>query len=183
MLFARRAAAPARSLLRRQQPRRFGSSSAESHGEHHHHHAEPVNESLGRGFYIGVASIPVGLAVYKFSTSDPNTKPWLTRLIEEYSPSRKTWEERNALHTMAVERAAEDRHLFYSQNPPVTINLSCPEVFNTGSPINVPAGNGSADLTAVVAHYERKNKTIEEQRVAQMKDGKVVSLYEDGRYF
>lgn len=83
-------------------------------------------------FYIGAASLPIGLALYKFSTSDPNSKPWITRLIEEYSNSGKTWEDRNALHTMAVERAAKDRHLFYSQNPPKTISLSCPEyVFET----------------------------------------------------
>lgn len=176
MSFVRRAAAPARTFLR-QQPRRYGSSSA---GEHH---AEPVNETLGRGFYVAVASVPVGLALYKFSTSDAEKKPWITRLIEEYSTPSKTWEERNHLHTMAIERAASDRHLFYSQNPPKTIDLSCPEVFNQGSPINMPAGNSSADLSAVVAHYERKNAAVETQRVAQMKDGKVHSIYEDGRYF
>lgn len=47
----------------------------------------------------------------------------------------------------------------------------------------MPAGNASADLTAVVAHYERRNAAIEAERVAQMKDGKVQSIYEDGRYF
>lgn len=56
-------------------------------------------------------------------------------------------------------------------------------VFNQGSPINMPAGNASADLTAIVAHYERKNAAMEAQRVAQLKDGKVQSIYEDGRWF
>ena len=54
--------------------------------------------------------------------------------------------------------------------------------FNTGSPINVSAGNGSADLKHVVAHYEARNKATEEKRVARMKDGKVVSIYDDDRY-
>jgi hypothetical protein len=56
-------------------------------------------------------------------------------------------------------------------------------IFNSGSPINVPAGNGGADLTAVVAHYERRRKAVEEYRAARMKDGKVVSIYDDDRYF
>ncbi|PGH35205.1 hypothetical protein GX50_01901 [[Emmonsia] crescens] len=179
MFPARRAAAPARTLLRRQQPRRLASST--SHGEHHH--AEPVNESFGRGFYVFLASVPVGLALYKYSTSDPNSKPWMTRLIENCFPKESMWEKRNALHTAAIEQAASDRHLFHSQSASLNFELSFPETFNSGSPMNVPAGNGSADLTAIVAHYEAKNKKIEEERVARMKDGKVVSIYDDNRYF
>jgi hypothetical protein len=38
-----------------------------------------------------------------------------------------TWERMNAIHTVAVEQAAYDRHLFQSQNAPVTIDLMCPE--------------------------------------------------------
>jgi hypothetical protein len=34
------------------------------------------------------------------------------------------------------------------------------------------------DLSAVVAHYEQQNKQMEVARVARMKDGKVVSLYD-----
>jgi len=180
MLPARRSAAPVRALLRRQQPRRFDSSSA--HGEHHHP-AAPVNEGFGRGFYVTVASIPLGLAFYKYSTSDANKKPWITQLIEQHMEKQSTWERVNAIHTVAVEQAAFDRHLFHSQNATVTIDLMCPEVFNSGSPINVPAGNGAADLTAVVAHYERRRNAIEQDRVARMKDGKVVSIYDDDRYF
>ncbi|KAK2799014.1 hypothetical protein FQN50_008641 [Emmonsiellopsis sp. PD_5] len=178
MFLARRAAAPARTLLRRQQPCRSGSSAA-----HDHHHAEPVNETFGRGFYLSIASVPVGILLYNYSTSDPEKTPWITRLIEDSFPKESMWERRNAIHTAAIEQAAQDRHLFQSQNDPVNIGLSCPEVFNTGSPMNVPAGNGSADLTAVVSHYQMRNKKTEEQRVARMKDGKVVSLYDDDRYF
>jgi hypothetical protein len=49
--------------------------------------------------------------------------------------------------------------------------------FNTSPPYNVPAGS-SVDLSAVVAHYEQQNKQMEVARVARMKDGKVVSLYD-----
>ncbi|KAF3893282.1 hypothetical protein GY631_3754 [Trichophyton interdigitale] len=174
MFLARRATAPARRALVQRQPRRF-----DSHSAHH----EPVNEHLGRGFYIAVASIPVGLALYKYSTSDASSKPWLTRAIETFTASEAVLERNNALHTRAIEEAAADRHLFHSQNPPLTIDMSFPELFNTGSPINMSPGRSSGDLSAVVAHYEKRQADMEKARVGRMKDGKVQSLYEDGRYF
>lgn len=48
--------------------------------------------------------------------------------------------------------------------------------------MNVPAGH-SADLSSVVAHYEKKRAIAESERVAKLKDGKVESIYEDERYF
>lgn len=48
---------------------------------------------------------------------------------------------------------------------------------NAGSPYNVSPGS-QADLSAVVAHYKRQNEEMEEARVARMKDGKVVSVYD-----
>ncbi|EEP76653.1 predicted protein [Uncinocarpus reesii 1704] len=164
MFLARRSAAPARAFLRRHQPRRYAHSEA--------HHAEPVNESFGRGFYIAIASIPAGLALYKYSTSDSKNAPWITRLIEEYTPSENLWAKRNALHTLAVEKAASDRHLFHSQNPLLTIDLKYPEMFNAGSPINMPAGNSSGDLRAVISHYQKRQKAQEEDRLARMENGK-----------
>ncbi|EAS36862.3 NADH-ubiquinone oxidoreductase 178 kDa subunit [Coccidioides immitis RS] len=175
MFLARRSAAPARTLLRRHQPFRS------AHGEAHH--AEPVNEYFGRGFYLAIASVPVGIAIYKYSTSDSKHTPWITRLIEEYTPNESLWEKRNALHTLAMEKAAADRHLFHSQNPPLTLELRCPEIFNSGSPINMPAGNSSGNLQAVVAHYQQRQRAQEERRVARMENGKVQSMYDDGRYF
>jgi hypothetical protein len=50
-------------------------------------------------------------------------------------------------------------------------------MMNTGSPYNVSPGS-QADLSAVVAHYKRKNQEIEDARVARMKDGKASSLYD-----
>jgi len=52
-------------------------------------------------------------------------------------------------------------------------------MFNHGSPWNVVAGQGSADLTQLVSHYEAKHKKIEESRIGRMRDGKVVTIYED----
>lgn len=50
-------------------------------------------------------------------------------------------------------------------------------ILNSHSPYNVSPGS-QVDLSHVVAHYERKNQESEEARVARMKDGKVVSLYD-----
>ena len=80
----------------------------------------PVNESLGRGFYLTLALIPLSFALYKFSrssnpnVSDPSAKeqPWLTRVIQSYDHWGKEWERRNSLHTAMIEQAAHDRHLF-----------------------------------------------------------------------
>lgn len=49
-------------------------------------------------------------------------------------------------------------------------------MMNTGSPYNVSPGS-QADLSSVVAHYQRKNQEIEAARVERMKDGKA-SLYD-----
>jgi hypothetical protein len=51
-------------------------------------------------------------------------------------------------------------------------------MFNTGSPINVAAGAGQADLNELVQHYKAKHDAMEEKRLASMKDGKVVPLHE-----
>lgn len=50
-------------------------------------------------------------------------------------------------------------------------NLSFPpnlRVFNTGSPYNVPAGH-SINMEAIIAHYEKRNREVEEKRVARQK--------------
>lgn len=49
--------------------------------------------------------------------------------------------------------------------------------FSAVAPYNVAPGQ-SADLSHVVAHYQRQNQEMETARVARMQDGKVVSLYE-----
>lgn len=50
-------------------------------------------------------------------------------------------------------------------------------MMNAGSPINVAPGS-QADLSKVVAYYEKQNKDIEEARVARQQGGKVVSIYD-----
>lgn len=50
-------------------------------------------------------------------------------------------------------------------------------IMNAGGPYNVPAGS-VVDMSAVAAHYDRENKKTEENRVARLQNGKVVSIYD-----
>ncbi|RJE25429.1 hypothetical protein PHISCL_02252 [Aspergillus sclerotialis] len=114
--------------------------------------------------------------IYKSNTESGN-ESWISNLISKWTPSEKVFEQRNALHTVAVEKAAHDRHLFMAQSQRETVGIRSPEQLNASGPYNVPAG-ALADVSAVAAHYERENQLAEEARVASMKDGKVVSLYD-----
>ncbi|KAL1965983.1 hypothetical protein VTN77DRAFT_4923 [Rasamsonia byssochlamydoides] len=176
MFLARRSVAPARQLLRPQQPRRFASHAA--HGDHHHH-AAPVNESFGPSFYVAVSTFAAGYILYRIdkASKESGSESWISSLIRKWMPSEKIFEERNAIRTAALEKAAVDRHLFISAPGKEYIELKDPELFNSGSPYNVPAGS-QADLSAVAAYYHKKNQEMEERRVARMKDGKVVSIYD-----
>ncbi|KAL6720735.1 hypothetical protein ACLMJK_002660 [Lecanora helva] len=153
------------------------SASAGGHGRtHHNHHPEPVNENLGRGFYISLAALALSFALYKFSRSsssdpasagDPNTQPLLTRAMQYYNYFQDRYAKINATHTAALERAGEDRNLFQSAPWTHHVELKFPEIFNTGSPYNVPAGH-AADLTELKAHYERRNKEMEAKQMANL---------------
>ncbi|KXG47563.1 uncharacterized protein PGRI_014330 [Penicillium griseofulvum] len=167
-MFAARRSVPSTRLLLRTQ-RRWG-----SHGAH-----APVNESFGRSFYVTCGSIASAFLLYHVSKSneESGSPSWISNLISKWTPSQEVFEQRNAIHTAMMEKAASDRHLLGSQGPPEAYSLLQPDMMNAGSPYNVSPGS-QADLSHVVAHYQRKNQEIEESRVARMKDGKVVSLYE-----
>ncbi|KAJ5841527.1 hypothetical protein N7534_011357 [Penicillium rubens] len=167
MFAARRSAPSTRQLLRTQ--RRW-----DSHAAH-----EPVNEGFGRSFYVTCGSIASAYLLYRVSQSnEKSSEPsWISGLISKWTPSQEVFEQRNAIHTAMMEKAATDRHLLGSQGPPEAFALRQPDMMNAGSPYNVSPGS-QADLSHVVAHYQRKNQEIEESRVARMKDGKVVSIYE-----
>ncbi|BCR90801.1 putative NADH-ubiquinone oxidoreductase 178 kDa subunit [Aspergillus chevalieri] len=171
MFFARRSVASMRPLLRNQQPQRFASHAA---------HAEPVSEGFGPSFYVAVGTFASSFVLYRIhkSIQDAGEQSWISNLIQKWTPDEKVFEERNAIHTVAMEKAAYDRHLFQSQRPAQAYDLKQPEVsFNSGAPWNVSAGS-QANLSAVAAHYDRQNQKVEESRVARLKDGKVVSLYD-----
>ncbi|KAI9702055.1 MAG: hypothetical protein M1836_001399 [Candelina mexicana] len=137
----------------------------------------PVNESLGKGFYITIATLSLSLAIYKFSrstdgSSADSAQPLFTRLINSYSQYKEKWAARNTLHTKMIEQAAFDRNLFHNSRGSALVDLRFPEIFNTGSPWNVPAGHGGANLDSLIAHYEKKNAENEEQKIKKLKEGK-----------
>ncbi|KAL8990601.1 MAG: hypothetical protein Q9177_000773 [Variospora cf. flavescens] len=143
---------------------------------HHGHHPEPVNESLGRGFYFVVAALPLSFAIYKFSRSSDGSgaqsaQPWFTRMLRAYDTWSNRWAVRNSLHTKAIEQAAHDRNLFHNTEPSPLIELKFPEIFNTGSPHNIPAGHG-ADLNALIAHYHQKNREQDAKTRSRMESKK-----------
>ena len=45
-------------------------------------------------------------------------------------------------------------------------------MFNFGSPWNVSAGHGTADLAALAKHYEETHKEVEQERIARFKKQK-----------
>ncbi|KAK5062478.1 hypothetical protein LTR84_004550 [Exophiala bonariae] len=180
---ARAAARPLRRSVQRQ-TRRYDSHHA-PHGHEEAHHGEsafhvahgPANESFGRGFYISLASIPLFAAIYVVATN-PNDN-FVYRLVKRYEIGQEVEERKNLIHQRLMEQAAADRQLFAStprdsSSPPIRY----PEVFNHGSPWNVAAGQGGADLNALTKFYHEKAQAQEEERLSRLKDGKVVSVYE-----
>ncbi|KAJ5677398.1 uncharacterized protein N7477_003031 [Penicillium maclennaniae] len=153
MFAARRFVASSRRVAAQQPPRRFGSHSA---------HAEPVNEGIGRSFYVTVGSIASAYILYRISksTEDSGSESWVSGLISKFTPSEKDFEQRNAIHTALMEKAAADRHLLHSQGPRESYELRMPEMLNSRFPYNVAPGS-QADLSKVKAYYERQNAEIE----------------------
>ncbi|KAI4134968.1 MAG: hypothetical protein LQ347_001080 [Umbilicaria vellea] len=130
-----------------------------------------------RGFYVVLGLIPLSFAIYKFSRSSDGSsadaaQPLLTRIMNSYSQYGERWAARNTLHTAMIEQAAHDRNLFHSSPPSKHIDLKFPEIFNTGSPYNVPAGQGGANLDALIAHYEKINADHDAAKRKEMEEGK-----------
>ncbi|KAL1901925.1 hypothetical protein Sste5346_001630 [Sporothrix stenoceras] len=145
-------------------------ASTESHGDHHDHHdhhSAPVDEPMGAAWYFALGAIPFSYALYALSRPGKNGEPTaLEAYLGKFSYLREQWEERGHLHTAAVEQAAHDKNLFYTVERSSNIDLRYPEVFQSSSPYNIPAGH-SANLDKVVAHYrEQHHKEVERQQAA-----------------
>ncbi|PQE24686.1 hypothetical protein CJF32_00006975 [Rutstroemia sp. NJR-2017a WRK4] len=126
--------------------------------EHGEHHAGPKDESLG-------VTIPVSIAVYTLAQPSADGSPSsITKMIDSFTYYKERNAERNVLHVNAIEKAAGDRHLFNNSAGARTVSLKFPEVFNTGSPFNVPAGHGSRDMETLVAHYTKLNEEADEKK-------------------
>ncbi|CAI7615001.1 hypothetical protein N7533_008931 [Penicillium manginii] len=159
MFVARSCAASTRQVLRTQAPRRFGSS---------HAHAEPVNEGFGRSFYVTAGSFVSAYLLYRFTKAqqESGSESFISDLIAKWTPSQEAFEQRNAIHTAIMEKAAEDRHLLQSEGPREFVPLRQNDLFNVAPIINLAPGSQS-DLSKVIAHYERENQETEKARVAR----------------
>ncbi|ETI25821.1 hypothetical protein G647_02597 [Cladophialophora carrionii CBS 160.54] len=175
---ARAAGRPLRQSIR-QPPRRFaGHEAGHGHGDAHHSGESAFHvaggsgqEGFGKGFYFALATIPLFYVVYSVASS-PNDNA-ITRLVQRYDAGREVQLRKDALHTTMMEQAAADRQLFAATptnaaGPP----LRNPEMFNFGSPWNVSAGHGTADLAALAKHYEEDHKKIEQERIARFQKQK-----------
>ena len=76
-----------------------------------------------------VGSIASAFIIYRISksTQESGSESWISGLISKYTPSQEAFEQRNAIHTAMLEKAAEDRHLLQSQGPREAYELMQPE--------------------------------------------------------
>ncbi|KAK5127040.1 hypothetical protein LTR85_008399 [Meristemomyces frigidus] len=163
------------------QPRRYAGDSQGAHEKFEPHggrNKHPVNESLGPGFYMTLAAIPASFALYKFTRQGTDEQPFFTRYIRDtYNGYAEKWARRNDMHTQMIEQAAADRNLFLneSQSTHRRVDLRFPEQFNVGSPWNVPAGQGSANIDHVIAKYEQEAFAENDRKLQQLRENKVPS--------
>ena len=67
--------------------------------------------------------------LYRLSKAnqESGSESWISGLISKWTPSQEVFEQRNAIHTAILEKAAEDRHLLQSQGPREAYGLMQPE--------------------------------------------------------
>ncbi|KAK0628471.1 hypothetical protein B0T17DRAFT_522794 [Bombardia bombarda] len=144
---------------------------SESHGSAHHdaHHAAPeAEESLGAYFYVAVGAIPASMLLYSVARPGKDDEPTrLTKWLTDVSDMKEKWETRNHNNTVLIEQAAQDKNLYYGIRRSNFHELTFPEVFQAGSPFNVPAGH-NVNLDKVVAHYRKQHLDEEERKVKKM---------------
>lgn len=82
-----------------------------------------------RSFYITAGSFAAAYILYRLSKSnqESGSESSISGLISKYTPSQEDFEQRNAIHTALLEKAAADRHLLQSQGPSEAYQLRQPE--------------------------------------------------------
>jgi hypothetical protein len=91
--------------------------------------ANTNNFTQQRSFYVTVGTIVSSYLLYRISASsqDSGSESFIAGLINKYSISQEVLEQRNAIHTALLEKAAEDRHLLQSQGHAEAVVLMQPE--------------------------------------------------------
>lgn len=152
-----------RTQLAVRNTRSYGSS----HG-HDHHHDHGVEEKLGFAFYVTVGTVAGSIFVYSISRTGKNgEESSIHKYLNKLADYKDDWETRNHLVTAAMEQAAHDKHLLFNAPRTRTIELKYPEVFQHGSPFNVPAGH-HVNIDKVIAHYQQKHLKEEERKALKL---------------
>jgi len=73
-----------------------------------------------------------------------------------------------------IEQAAADRNLFLNSKGSPHVDLRFPEIFNTGSPWNIQAGQ-SANMDKLIAHYEKQSFDAQEQHLKDLREGNLLA--------
>ncbi|KAG9514105.1 hypothetical protein KCU99_g7463, partial [Aureobasidium melanogenum] len=166
----RRSAAQTARAATRQQTKRYAHHEAPAAGSIKY----PEEEKLGSGFFMAMSLIPIGYLMYQFAGPGNYEHKYLTRVINSYDGYRKDAAHIAALHTDALEQAAADRNLFANTQRAQNVTLRFPEILNTGAPHNVPAGH-YADMSQVIAKYEKEAYEANAKKLQQIKDNAVPS--------
>ncbi|KAJ4515702.1 hypothetical protein HRR83_004590 [Exophiala dermatitidis] len=180
---ARAALRPVRRSVRHQPRRYAGHEAGHGHGETHHGEsalhvdAGPRTEHFGKGFYITIAAVPLAILWYS-AASSPGDNAW-SRLVKKYEAGKQEDARANIIHTTMMEAAAADRQLFSSSPRDDSGSpLRMPETMNFGSPWNVSAGRGTADLSELAKFYEERDRKAERARLQRLKENNGVSIYD-----
>ncbi|EXJ88192.1 hypothetical protein A1O1_05122 [Capronia coronata CBS 617.96] len=183
---ARVAARPLRRSIRHQPRRYAGHEAGHDHGHGHDAHpgesalhvdAGPSTESFGKGFYITIAAVPL-VILWSYVASSPGDNA-LIRIVKKWEARREEDQRANILHTTIMEQAAADRQLFSSSPRDESGSpLRMPETMNFGSPFNVSAGNGTADMSELVKFYQERDRKAEVERLQRLKKNNGVSIYD-----
>jgi hypothetical protein len=72
-----------------------------------------------RSFYVTAGSFASAYLIYRFTKAqqESGSESFFSDLIAKWTPSQESFEQRNAIHTAIMEKAAEDRHLLQSEGP------------------------------------------------------------------
>ncbi|KAI0175677.1 hypothetical protein GGR52DRAFT_323576 [Hypoxylon sp. FL1284] len=143
------------------------SYASESHGHDEHHHAPEVAEGLGTAFYVFAALVPGSYIAYSVSRPGADGSPSaVTRWLASFDYFND-WETRNTLRTAIFEQAAHDKHLLMYSGKNAHVELKMPELINSGSPRNVPAGH-TPNLAYLTEHYRQKAAAEEERKLQKL---------------
>ncbi|KAI0457749.1 hypothetical protein F5B21DRAFT_463003 [Xylaria acuta] len=154
-------------VARRARPTTVRTSRSYASESHGHHEAPQVNEGLGTAFYVFAGALPASIVAYQISRpgadgESSSFSKWLQQF--DYF---KDWEMRNSLRTELIEQAAHDKHLFLNAGRSTHVELKMPELINSGSPYNVPAGH-HPNLDHVTEHYRKQAATEEERKAKKL---------------